>query len=254
MRIKVLGCDGGIGDPLRTSALLVNDNILLDAGTGVGELSLSQLLEIEHVFITHAHIDHIASLPLLIDAVMARRSSPITVYATQETLRTLQAHIFNWTVWPDFTQIPSPENPCLRFSPIEVGETVDLGGSGVTPIPASHTVPTVGFHLENSDASLAYCGDTTICDPLWEAMNAIANLKYLIIETAFDDAKLQLAERSGHLCPTLLAAELEKLKRPAEIFISHMKPGLSDTIMQEITRAARGKSPQKLMRDQVLEL
>jgi ribonuclease BN (tRNA processing enzyme) len=103
MRIKVLGCDGGIGDPLRTSALLVNQNILLDAGTGVGELSLSQLLEIEHVFITHAHIDHIASLPLLIDTVMARRSRPITVYATQDTLRTLQAHIFNWTVWPDFT-------------------------------------------------------------------------------------------------------------------------------------------------------
>lgn len=254
MRIKVLGCDGGIGHPLRTSALLVNDNLLLDAGTGVGELPLSQLLEIEHVFITHAHIDHIASLPLLIDTVMARVSRPITVHATEDTLNTLQTHIFNWTVWPDFTQIPSPEDPCVRFSPIEVGKTVDLGTAKVTPIPANHTIPTVGFHLENSDASLAYCGDTTTCDPLWAAVNAISNLKYLIIETAFDDAKMQLAERAGHLCPTLLAAELEKFKRPAEIYLSHMKPGLSDIIMREASQAVRGHPLQELKRDQILEL
>jgi len=254
LRIQVLGCDGGIGDPLRTSALLVNDNVLLDAGTGVGELPLSQLLEIEHVFITHAHVDHIASLPLLLDAVMTRRSRPITVYATDENLRALKAHIFNWSIWPDFTQLPSPDSPSMCFSQVEVGKTVDLGNCRITPIPANHTIPTVGFHLENSSTSLAYCGDTTTCDSLWAAVNAIENMRYLIIETAFDDAKLQLAGHAGHLCPTLLAAELEKLQRPTEIYISHMKPGLSDTIMREITRVVRGQSPQKLKRDQVLEL
>lgn len=254
MRIQVLGCDGGIGGPLRTSALLLNDDVLLDAGTGVGELTLSQLLAIEHVFVTHAHVDHIASLPLLLDAVIARRPRPITVYATDENLRALQTHIFNWSVWPDFTRLPSPDSPSMCFSQLEVGKTVDLGSCRITPIPANHTIPTVGFHLENGGASLAYCGDTTTCNSLWAALNAIDSLKYLIIETAFDDSKLQLAKRAGHLCPTLLAAELEKLQRPAEIFVSHMKPGLSETIMREITRLVRDQTPQELRRDQVLEL
>lgn len=254
MRIGVLGCDGGIGDSLRTSALLVDDDILLDAGTGVGELKLSQLLKIEHVFITHSHVDHIACLPLLIDAVMTRRDRPITVYATDDTLQALQAHIFNWSVWPDFTQLPSPDSPSLCFSRVEVGKTVDLGNCRITPIPASHTIPTVGFHLETSKASLAYCGDTTLCDPLWATVNTIKNLRYLIIETAFDDSKLQLARIAGHLCPTLLVAELEKFQRPAEIYVSHMKPGLSETIMREIVRSTRDRSPQELRRGQVLEL
>ena len=254
MRVRVLGCDGGIGDPLRTSALLVNDDVLLDAGTGVGELSLSQLIEIEHVFITHAHVDHIASLPLLLDAVMTRRSRPITVYATDETLAALQTHVFNWSIWPDFTQLPSPESPSMRYSRLEVGQTVDLGHCRITPVPAEHTIPTVGFHLENRISSLVYCGDTTSCDPLWEVVNAIDDLKYVIIETAFDDANLRLAERAGHLCPTLLGAELEKLQRPAEIYIDHMKPGLSDTIIREIGQAIRSRAPRELKRGQVLEL
>jgi ribonuclease BN (tRNA processing enzyme) len=254
MRIQVLGCDGGIGDPLRTSALLLNDDVLLDAGTGVGELPLSQLLAIEHVFITHVHVDHIASLPLLIDAVMTRRARPITVYATDENLRALRAHIFNWSLWPDFTQLPSPESPSMCFSQLELGQTVDLGNCRITPIPANHTVPTVGFHLKNGSASVAYCGDTTTCDSLWAAVNAIESLEYLIIETAFDDSNLELAQRAGHLCPTLLAAELEKLRHPAGIYVSHMKPGLSETIMREITRLLGDHAPQELKRDQVFEL
>ena len=253
-RIEVLGCDGGIGGALRTCALLVNDNMLIDAGTGLGELPLSTLAGIDHVFLTHAHFDHIAHLPLLIDAVMARRASPVTVHATVDTLRILESHIFNWSVWPDFTQLPSPERPSMRYSRVEVGHAVDLGNCRVTPVPAEHTIPTVGFHLANGNASLVYCGDTTVCDPLWQAVNAIDNLKYLIIETAFDDAKLQLAERSGHLCPMLLAAELEKFQSPAEVYIDHIKPGLEETVMHEIAQQVRNRRPRALKRGQLLEL
>jgi ribonuclease BN (tRNA processing enzyme) len=129
-----------------------------------------------------------------------------------------------------------------------------LGNFRITPVPAKHTIPTVGFHLENINGSIVYCGDTTTCDPLWEVVNGIDDLKYLIIETAFDERNLQLAERAGHLCPTLLAAELEKLERPAEIYIDHMKPGRGDTIMREIERALGNRSPRELKRGQVLEL
>ncbi len=254
MRVEVLGCDGGIGGTLRTCALRVDDDVLIDAGTGLGELPLSALIGIEHVFVTHAHLDHFAHLPLLIDAVMTRRSSPVTVHAEEKTLRALEAHVFNWSIWPDFTQLPSPESPSMRFSSVKVGETVVLGTRRITPVPAEHTIPTVGYQLDAGRASLVYCGDTTVCDPLWHSVNAIDNLKYLIIETAFDDTKLQLAERAKHLCPTLLAAELEKLQRPAEVYVSHMKPGLRETIMHEIGREVRTRRPRELKRGQVLEL
>jgi len=253
MRLQVLGCDGGIGDPLRTCALLVNDHVLLDAGTGLGELPLQKLTEIDHVFITHAHADHIANVPLLIDAVMARRVRPVIIHATEETLRILKEHIFNWSVWPDFTQLPSPESPSMRFSQLKLGETIDVKGCRITPIPAKHTIPTVGFHLECDGTSVAYCGDTTSCDSLWSTLNGKENIRCLIIETAFDDAKRRLAERTGHLCPEILAAELDKFQQTPEIYISHMKPGLADTIMREVKQTVRGRSPQKLTRGQLLE-
>lgn len=254
MQVRVLGCDGGISAPLRTSAFLVNDDMLLDAGTGVGELSLSELVKIEHVFITHAHIDHVANLPLLVDAVFTNRSHPINVYATDENLHALRTHLFNWSIWPDFTKIPSIENPAIRFSRLEIGQTVELGTRRITPVPANHSIPTVGFHLANNHASLVYSGDTTTCDPLWKAVNAIEDLKYLIVETAFDDTNLRLADSAGHLCPALLAAELEKLQRPVEIYIDHMKPGLRNAIMGEIKRTVKTHSPVELRRDQILEL
>lgn len=177
----------------------------------------------------------------------------MTVHATEETLNVLKAHIFNWAVWPDFTQLPSPDSPSMRLSPLKLSETIDVDDCRITRIPANHTIPTVGFHLDDDNIGVAYCGDTTSCDSLWSKLNGIANLRCLIIETAFDDSKLRLAERAGHLCPALLAAELEKFRSPADIYISHMKPGLSDTIMREVRKSIKGRSIQKLTRGQVLE-
>ena len=44
MKLRVLGCSGGIGGRhLRTTSLLVDNDILIDAGTGVGDVSLAEL-------------------------------------------------------------------------------------------------------------------------------------------------------------------------------------------------------------------
>ena len=88
MRIRILGCSGGIGAGARTSAMLVDDDVLIDAGTGIGDLALAELQPIRHVFLTHAHLDHIAGLPLLVDTVFDEGfETPVTVYARAETLR-----------------------------------------------------------------------------------------------------------------------------------------------------------------------
>lgn len=116
MQLRILGCSGGIGGANRTTSFLINDSILIDAGTGVGDLSFSALTRIEHVFITHSHLDHIACLPMLVDTIMGSRNAPITVYATETTLNVLKKHIFNWAIWPDFNKIPNAKAPFMRYS------------------------------------------------------------------------------------------------------------------------------------------
>ncbi|WP_432240463.1 3',5'-cyclic-nucleotide phosphodiesterase [Herbaspirillum robiniae] len=256
MRVEILGCSGGIGgNGMRTTSLLVDGDILIDAGTGVGDLSLERLAAIDHVFITHAHLDHIACLPLMVDSVGEMRERPITMHATAETLEIIRKHIFNWQIWPDFSVIPTPENPFLRFATIEVGRPVVIGERSITPLPATHTVPAVGFHLRNEAAgsSLAFSGDTSICDPLWDAVNAIDGLRYLIIEAAFADRERDLALLSKHLCPSLLLDELQKLQLRPEVLVTHAKPTQQAQIAHEIEAGASVHRPRMLAAGTVLE-
>ena len=257
MQIKILGCSGGIGSDLRTTSILVDDDILIDAGTGVGDLTMDALLKIDHIFITHSHLDHIAFIPFLLDTVMGFRVKPITVHATSDTLTTLRRHIFNWKVWPDFNTIPDATNPFLLYEEVKLGESLTLNGRTFTPVPANHVVPAVGYQVSNDDASLVFTGDTTICDALWTVVNQIKNLKYLIIETAFSNSEFELAKLSKHLCPSMLVDELAKLtlNQPLpEILITHLKPGEAETIMQEIAEGLPNMPVQALKNHQILTL
>ena len=250
MKLRVLGCSGGIGGNLRTTSFLLDHDVLIDAGTGVSELSLSEIRAIDHVFVTHSHLDHITSIPFMVDSVGFMREHPMTVYASEETLDIIKQHIFNWKIWPDFSEIPSADHPYMRYHAIKLGETVVLNGRKITPMPANHVVPAVGYHLDSGKASLVFTGDTTTNDELWRVVNKIKNLRYLIIETAFSNGDRDLAMLSKHLCPSLLAEELVKLKRDAEIFVTHLKPGELELTMREIEECVRGKSPRMLLNNQ----
>jgi Cft2 family RNA processing exonuclease len=254
MKLKVLGCSGGIGGRhLRTTSLLVDNDILIDAGTGVGDVSLAELMLIDHIFITHSHLDHVCSIPFLVDTVGGMRNKPLTVHATEPTLEILRNHMFNWSIWPDFSQIPTPSKPFMRYEELQLGETVELKGRKITPLPANHVVPAVGFQVDSGQASLVFTGDTTTHDPLWKVVNKIKNLRYLIIETAFCNRERELAIAAKHFCPSLLAEELTKLERNAEIFITHLKPGEIELTMQEIEDCAGDYKPRMLQNNQVFE-
>ncbi|MEW5903525.1 MAG: 3',5'-cyclic-nucleotide phosphodiesterase [Pseudomonadota bacterium] len=253
MKLRVLGCSGGIGGNFRTTSLLLDHDVLIDAGTGLGDLSLAEMSVIDHVFVTHSHLDHIASLPLLVDSVGFMRDKPIVIHATAETLDILQQHVFNWEIWPDFAEIPNLHQPVMRYEEIRLGETVDIGGRKLTPLPVNHVVPAVGFWLDSGHASLVFSGDTTTCDALWEAVNRIPDLRYLIVETAFSDAERELAVLSKHLCPSMLADELRKLRGEPEIYITHLKPGEVELTMREIAERVHWLRPRILQNGQTFE-
>lgn len=254
MRVRVLGCSGGICGGLRTTSFLVDDDILIDAGTGAADLSLEQLLSIDHIFITHSHLDHIAAIPLLLDTVFGLRQKPVLLYATAATCAILKQHIFNWQIWPDFNAIPDSSSPLLQYREIALQQTVSLGGRHITALPANHVVPAVGYHLDSGSNSLVFSGDTTACPELWQAVNKIGNLKYLIIETAFRNAEIEIARLSKHLCPSMLVDELRQLTRPVQVYITHLKPGEDAAIMVEIEQSFATNSPVALIGQQEFQL
>ena len=254
MRLRVLGCSGGIGGRhLRTTSFLVDSDVLIDAGTGVGDLSLAELTRIDHVFVTHSHLDHVTSIPFLVDTVGGMRSEPITVHATAATIGILRKHLFNWALWPDFAEIPTADAPYMRYEEVALGRSVRLGARSFTPLPAVHTVPAIGYHLDSGAGSLVFSGDTGPNDEHWRIVNRIANLKVLIIETAFSNKERELAEVSKHLCPSMLIEELAKLELDPAVWITHLKPGEIELTMQEIEAGARRHRPRMLQNGQVFE-
>ncbi len=235
MQVRVLGCSGAIAQGCRTTSFLLNQHILIDAGTGVGDLPVEEMLRIDHVLLSHSHLDHIAALPLMLDALGGQRNTPVTVHALPATIAALQQHIFNDVVWPDFSVLPSPQAPFLRYAPIDVGQRLLLAGCTIEVLPAAHTVPAVGFAVQGDQGWWVYSGDTGPNPALWERINRLP-VAALVIETAFSSDDCALAARSLHLSPPSLVQELQQWRpqQPCPVYITHTKPLQTQRILEEI--------------------
>jgi len=253
MRVRVLGCSGGIGAGARTSALLLDDDILIDAGTGLGDLPLKDIDAIRHVFLTHAHLDHIAGLPMLVDTLFEEDfETPLTVYARGETLDAVHAHIFNDVIWPDFRKLPSTDRSILRFEECKPGDVIEVGEREFHAVDVQHTVPALGYTVRSPHGSFAVSGDTRANETLWPALNAMDELQVLVIEVSFPDEMEALAVEAGHYSPKTLARDLERLRHTPDIWLTGMKPGAEQAIFEQMLEAAPNRRVQMLSRGTVL--
>ena len=253
MRIRILGCSGGIGAGSRTSAMLIDDDVLLDAGTGIGDLALEDIRTIRHVFLTHAHLDHIAGLPMLVDCVFKEDvDQPVMVYGREETLSALQRHLFNDEIWPDFAKLPTPENPMLKYSVCNPGDTVSIGHRDFHAIEVRHSVPSLGYTVQNSGGVFAVSGDTKTNETLWPVLNACDDLRVLVIEVSFPNEQESLATRAGHYCPSTLCRDLEQLRHDPDIWLTGMKPGEEDRIFGQVIATAPKKNIRMLSRGTII--
>ena len=241
MQIRVLGSSGGIARGYRTTSFLIDDDLLIDAGTGVEELEIDEMVNIRHVFLTHSHFDHIAALPLLADTVFDKIPGPIEVHGLSATIDALKQHVFNNVLWPDFTRIPNRDNPVFCLNEIAAGSVHELGDRSIEMIGVNHIVPGVGYRVESAGKAFAFSGDTSTNDSFWEALNRHDRLDLLFVESAFPNANCELSKRSGHYCPQTLAADLKKLRHQPHICISHPKPGEESIILQECRDAINGR-------------
>lgn len=235
--------------------MLVDHDVLIDAGTGIGDLALPQLCGIRHVFLTHAHLDHIAGLPMLIDAIFADDlDEPLTVHARPETIDALKQHIFNWVIWPDFAELPTADRPVLRYAACNPGDVITIGHRDFRAVEVEHTVPSLGFTVQNSGGVFAVSGDTKTNRTLWPVLNACDDLRALVIEVSFPNEQRELAETSGHYCPLTLASDLRKLEHEPEIWLTGMKPGDEETIMRQVQESLPERGIRMLSTGVVIEV
>ncbi|HZY16596.1 MAG TPA: 3',5'-cyclic-nucleotide phosphodiesterase [Ramlibacter sp.] len=237
MKVRVLGCSGAIAKDCRTTSFLIDDDVLVDAGTGVGDLSLAEMRGVRHVLLTHSHLDHVAALPLMVDAVASQLTQPIRVSALPGTIAALKTHIFNNVIWPDFSRIPSPQAPFVSFHEIQVGQVLQIAGKTIEVLPATHTVPACGYAVSAGAGCWVFTGDTERNPAFWRRINQLP-VQALVIETAFSNREQELARRSLHLSPLALAEELDCIDQGKRfpIYITHTKPAETELIMAEIQR------------------
>lgn len=243
MRIQVLGCAGAEYPGNNSPAFLLDDEILLDAGTITSALDWKKQMRVRTIFITHAHFDHIRSIPFLADnIVMSDMSHRVMIYSIPSVIRTIRHNLFNSTVWPDFTVIPRPDNAIMTLLKVEEGRPVRVGKYAVTPLRVNHTVPSVGYLVEDGKGRrLFYTGDTGPTNGTWKRIGR-RKIHGLIIDVSFPNAMEELAIRTGHLTPRLLKAELSKIAIPPDrVYVTHPKPRHRKTIEGQIRKMGMEK-------------
>lgn len=238
VRIKVLGCSGAEFPGHNPPSFLLDDSIVFDAGSLTSVLSERAQLKIRHIFITHAHLDHVRDITFLADnIIISGRQQQVSIVSIPSVLDTIRQNVLNDKLWPDFTIIPNYESAVLGYRAAQAGKPIRLERYRITPIPVAHSVPAVGYLVENQEGkSLFYTGDTGPTPETWRRLGK-RKLDVLIIETSFPNKLTDLAGKTGHLTASLLHEELLHLRElPKRIFITHPKPQYQKTIAAEIRK------------------
>jgi cAMP phosphodiesterase len=237
MRIEVLGCHGGDVPNLRLPTFLVNGRVLLEAGAVTAALPLDKQVGLEHVLLSHAHLDHIVGLAFLVDNIQsaAGRAAAVTTASLSPVIKDLRTYCFNNRLWPDFTTLPTPEAPVLRLETLAEGEATKFGGLTVVPVPVNHAVPSTGFVITDGTSGFVFSGDTGPTKQLWRVARHVPEVRAIIVETAFPNRLEGLAHASGHFTPRLLQREMERMP-DAPLWVYHIKPTYYEETAEELSR------------------
>jgi len=232
--IKILGCYGSSAPGKRTTSFLLNETIAMDAGALTAALSIEEQSRISHIFLSHSHIDHLASLPFLMDNIFSDVRRPVSLFGPEHTIRCLKSHLFNDQLWPDFTELSNGHSSIMQLQQINAGTPMEVCGLKITPAPLDHTVECYGYLLEEERASLFVCGDTRSIDRALPLIKSTPNLKALVLESSFPNRMKHIAELSRHLTPATFVKEAGKLPESTRILVTHMKPDCAEEIKGEL--------------------
>jgi ribonuclease BN (tRNA processing enzyme) len=216
------------------SSALVNDAIAIDAGCVGFYLTPQQQARIRHAFVSHTHMDHLASLPIFVENAYEAKPDCVTIHGSADVIDCVQKDIFNDRVWPDFIALSRGDKPFVRMARFEAGQTVELEGVRITAVAVNHVVPTVAYILSDGRSSVGFVSDTAQTDDVWQRLNALPDLKAVFLEATFPDNMAWLADISKHLTPRTFALEVAKLARPVRIIAVHIKARYRAQVVAEL--------------------
>ncbi len=239
MRIQLLpstiDSDGHATPEQRLTCFLIDERVAVDAGSIALALTSEQREKVRDIIVTHPHMDHIASLPIFIDDLFPTLTTPVRIYATPEVIESLERDIFNWSVYPRFSELKNDFGPVMEYVPIPVGQEFKVAHLMVTAVTVNHIVPTVGLVVSDGKATVAFSSDTAETEEFWETVNRAPSLQALLIEASFPNSMAKLAEVSRHFTPASLKRELGKLSHNGlDILAVHIKPAYRQEIIQEL--------------------
>lgn len=216
------------------ACFVIDDRVAIDAGCLSISSSEVQKRQIRDVVLTHAHIDHVAGLPLFIDDLFSELKTPVRVHSSEKIINVLRKHIFNWEVYPDFAELENSHGPVLEYKIFDSNRIVEIGDLRIRAIPVNHKVPSFGFVISAGNTIIAMTGDTAEMDEFWTEINSTKGISAVFVECAFPNELEELAQVSHHFTPTRLGKELQKLKIPnCPVYVINIKPVYKEeTILQ----------------------
>jgi ribonuclease BN (tRNA processing enzyme) len=217
------------------SSAIINDTIGIDAGCIGFYLTPQQQAKIRHVFVSHTHMDHIASLPIYVENAYEAKPDCVTIHGSSDVLDCVQKDIFNDRIWPDFIALSKGSvPPFVKMALFEAGQTVEIDGVRISAVAINHVVPTVAYILSDANGSIGFVSDTAQTDEVWQRLNALPDLKAVFLEATFPDNMAWLADISKHLTPKTFALEIAKLNRPVRVIAVHIKARFRAQVVAEL--------------------
>ena len=234
MLVKIIGGHGSVLPGYKSTSFLIDGKLLIDAGSVASGTGIDQQLAIEHILISHCHLDHICDLAFIVDNCCNLKKFPFTVHTSAEAKNGIMKHLFNDVIWPNFTKLPNQNNPIIQFKVVKSFEMISLGDYQVTFIPVNHPSGGHGFIIEKEDMSVVFTQDTGTTDAIWIEAKKLSNLKAIFTEISFPDHLDDLAKISFHHTPKALAQEVLKMPKEVPIYLTHIKPNYQDQIIDEV--------------------
>ena len=234
MVVKIIGSHGGVSPGFRATSFLIDGKILIDAGSVTLGISIEEQSFIDHILISHAHLDHIGHLAYLCDNCFGLKSRPFEVYGNSPVIKSIKDHLFNDIIWPDFSKLPSKDKPTIKFNSITPDSPFHIDEYTIHPIAVNHNGGACGFIIEKEDCALVFTLDTGPTEKIWSKAKEIKHLKAIFTEVSFPNRLEQIAIDSYHHTPSTLHKELDKMPEDVPIFIGHLKPNFLEELNDEI--------------------
>ena len=235
MQVKIIGAHGGVTKNYQATSILLDDKLLIDAGSAAAALDMESQLNIENILISHSHLDHTKDLAFLSDNCFGLRKKAFEVYCHPTVRKAIKDHLFNDIIWPDFSVLPTKTNPTIHFNDLVKETTIQLGEFKVTPVHVQHPGDAFGFIIEKRNVTLLFTQDTGPTDRIWEVAKSLKNLKAIFCEVSFPNRLQNVATISDHHTPMSLHKEMEKMPPNLPIYLGHIKPHFQEEIISEVT-------------------